>query len=62
MNVLVVMTTCQHAFDPSATYAPKKVGVTVWKSAPPGPDDLCRTARAENARGFINTERLFLGL
>jgi urea carboxylase-associated protein 2 len=62
MNVLVVMSTCQHAFDPSTTYAPKKVGAMVWKSEPPAAGDYCRNARAENARGFINTERLFLGL
>lgn len=61
MNVLVVMTTCQHPFDPTASYAPKKVGVTVWKSDPPAQDDPCRIARPENARGFINTERMFLG-
>jgi urea carboxylase-associated protein 2 len=61
MNVLVVMSTCQHAFDPSETYAPKKLGATVWKSDPPEAGDYCRNARDENARGFINTERLFLG-
>jgi urea carboxylase-associated protein 2 len=61
MNVLVVLTTCQHAFDPSTAYSPKKVGVTVWKSDPPAADDLCRLSRPENARGFINTERMFLG-
>jgi urea carboxylase-associated protein 2 len=61
MNVLVVLTTCQHAFDPSTAYAPKKVGVTVWKSDPPAADDLCRLSRPENARGFTNTERMFLG-
>lgn len=62
MNVLVVMSTCQHAFDPSATYAPKKIGAAVWKSDPPTAGDYCRNARAENARGFLNTERLFLGV
>jgi urea carboxylase-associated protein 2 len=61
MNVLVVLTTCQHAFDPNTAYAPKKVGVTVWKSDPPAADDPCRLSRPENARGFINTERMFLG-
>jgi urea carboxylase-associated protein 2 len=62
MNVLVVMSTCQHAFDPSEAYARKKVGALVWKSDPPAASDYCRNARAENARGFINTERLFLGV
>ena len=61
MNVLVIMSTCQHAFDPAKTYAPKKVGVTAWKSDPPAADDPCRLARPENARGFSNTERMFLG-
>jgi urea carboxylase-associated protein 2 len=62
MNVLVVMSTCAHPLDPAPSYAPKKVGVTVFKSDPPGADDRCRLSRAENARGFINTERMFLGV
>ena len=62
MNVLVVMSTCQHPFDPEPSYAPKKVGVTVWRSEPPAADDPCRLARPENTRGFINTERMFLGV
>jgi uncharacterized protein len=62
MNVLVVMCTCPHAFDPSPVYAPKKLGVCVYQSAPPGADDLCRRSRPENERGFVNTERMFLGV
>ena len=62
MNVLVVLTSCPHVFDPSPVYAPKPVGLAIWKSDPPGADDLCRRSRPENERGFANTERLFLGL
>jgi uncharacterized protein YcgI (DUF1989 family) len=62
MNVLVVMSTCAHPLDPSPHYAPKKVGVIVYKSDPPGPQDKCRVSRPENTRGFINTERMFLGV
>jgi uncharacterized protein len=62
MNVLVVLSTCAHVFDPSPVYAPKPVGLCMWKSDPPGPDDLCRRSRPENERGFANTERMFLGL
>jgi urea carboxylase-associated protein 2 len=60
MNVLVVLNTCPHPLDPAPTYAPRKVKLLVWRSDPPGPDDVCRTSRAEAARGFENTERYFL--
>jgi hypothetical protein len=62
MNVLIVLSTCAHVFDPSPVYAPKPVGLCLWKSDTPGPDDLCRRSRPENERGFANTERMFLGL
>ena len=62
MNVLIVLSTCAHVFDPSPVYAPKPVGLYIWKSDPPGPDDPCRHSRPENERGFANTERMFLGL
>ena len=59
MNVLVVLNTAPHPFDPGP-YAPRPVKLVVWRSDPPGPDDLCRRSRPENARGFENTERAFL--
>jgi uncharacterized protein len=62
MNVLVVLTSCAHAFDPNPTYAPKPVSLSIYRSEPPGPDDSCRRSRPENERGFANTERMFLGL
>jgi uncharacterized protein len=61
MNVLVVMSTCPHALDPAPSWAPKPVALQVLRTPPPGPDDPCRRSRPENERGFINTERLFLG-
>jgi len=60
MNVLVVLNTCPHPFDPGATYAPKQVKLVLYRSEPPGPDDPTRNSRPENARGFTNTERYFL--
>jgi urea carboxylase-associated protein 2 len=62
MNVLVVLTTCPHVFDPSPSYAPKPVGLSIYKSDPPSAEDPCRRSRPENERGFANTERMFLGL
>ena len=60
MNVLVVLNTCPHPFDPGTSYAPRKVKLAVRRTPPPGPEDLCRTSRPENERGFANTERYFL--
>jgi len=62
LNVLVVLTTCAHPMDPAPTYAPRKLGVSVRTTEKPAADDLCRTSRPENARGFINSDRLFLGI
>ncbi len=61
MNVLAVMSTCQHPLDPNPTYAPRPLLLQVYRGDPPGRDDPCRTSRPENARGFDNTERLFRG-
>lgn len=59
MHVLVCLSSAPHPLDPSPTYSPKRVMLTVWRSPPPAPDDICRTRCEQNARGFINTERLF---
>ncbi len=60
MNTLLVLNTCIHPLDPSPTYSPKPVQLTVFTSPPPGTDDYCRNFRPENQRGFILTERYFL--
>lgn len=60
MNVLVVLATAPHPFDPRPTYDPKAVQLTAWRSGTAGADDRCRLSCAENGRGFINTERYFL--
>lgn len=59
MNVLVVMTTCPHVYEASPTYAPRKIGLSIYAGDAPGTDDLCRRSRPENERGFANTERMF---
>ena len=60
MNVLVVLSAAPHPFDPSTQYAPGAVRMAAWRSGTAGADDACRLRCAENARGFINTERFFL--
>lgn len=59
MNTLVVLTALQHPLDPDPVYAPKPVNLTL-KTADSSVAESCRTFRAENIRGFINTERFFL--
>ena len=60
MNVLVILNTCQHPLDPSPKYAPKAVQLSIRNVASPAVDDLCRTSRPENERGFVLTERYFM--
>lgn len=59
MNVLVVLTTCQHPLDPSTQYQPRDIRLTAWHSRPAPRNDPCRTRCPENERGFRNTEVWF---
>jgi urea carboxylase-associated protein 2 len=61
MEVLVVLNTCQHPLDPSLSYAPKPVKLSILQTPPPGVDDFCRNFRAENQRSFALTERYYAG-
>lgn len=59
LNTLVVLSNTPHPLDPSPTYAPKPVALTVSERGPAGPEDPCRLSRPENARGFALTEAYF---
>jgi urea carboxylase-associated protein 2 len=61
MNVLVVLSTCQHPLDPNPRYDAKPVELAVYRGAAPGANDVCRGSCPENERGFANTELLFAG-
>ena len=60
MNVLIVLSTCPHVLDPAPQWSPKPVKVRLARVTAPGPQDACRASCPENARGFANTERMFL--
>jgi uncharacterized protein len=60
MNTLVILNTCQHPMSPDREYRQIPVRLTVKRVQAPGADDVCRTFRPENERGFILTERYFL--
>jgi len=59
MDTLVVLTALQHPLDPAPRYAPRPVRLA-WMRAGPEVAEHCRSSCAENARGFVNTERLYL--
>ncbi|OIR04794.1 hypothetical protein GALL_131800 [mine drainage metagenome] len=59
MNVLVVMSACQHPLDPNPKYVPKPVHLQAWHCGTAEENDYCRNFRPENKRGFYNTELLF---
>lgn len=60
MDCLVVLTALQHPLDPNPVYSPKPVQLTWHRVESDGISVLCRTSRAENGRGFHNTERLYI--
>lgn len=60
MDVLIVMVNVAHPLDPSTTWAPGAVGLTLEPS--PGAvadDDAVRRSCPENERGFAATEELY---
>lgn len=60
MDTLMVLTALQHPMDPAPEYAPKPVQLSWHKVDSDGISVLCRSSRPENARGFHNTERLYI--
>jgi uncharacterized protein len=62
MDTLVLLHAGPHPLATGTRYAPSSVRLQAFRAVTPGPDDACRMRCPENARGFINTERLYLGL
>ena len=63
MDVLVVLSNTPHLLDPSPTYAPKPLALTLHRGAPRvADDDVCRMQCPQNARGFALTEDYNLSL
>jgi uncharacterized protein len=60
MDSLVMLHAGPHPLAQSTVYAPASIRLSAHRGAPPAADDPCRTRCPENARGFINTERLYL--
>ena len=56
MDTLVVLSNTPHPLDPSPTYAPPPVTLSLFEGPAPAPDDPCRISRPETERGFALTE------
>jgi urea carboxylase-associated protein 2 len=57
MDCIVVLHAGPHPLSAGREYAPPDVMLQVWRSQPLAADDACRNRCAENARGYLNTER-----
>ena len=66
MNAIVVLSTCQHRFDPNPKYAPVAVELECWRSGTAGKDDPCRwvwpkTAAASSSPNDTISEQMQTG-
>lgn len=64
MNTLVAFSSAPHPFDPSPEHQPKLIKLIAYRAYAAdervAAGDPCRSSCAENERGFVNTERLFV--
>ena len=59
MDCIVLLYAGPHPLAAGPRYAPPDVLLQAFRSAAVAADDACRNRCAENARGYINTERLY---
>ena len=60
MDTLVLLYAGQHPLDAERSYRPRAVQLDALFTGPAPADDACRSHCPENARGFQNTEAMFL--
>lgn len=60
MDSLVVINTCPHPLDPTPTYAPKPVKVSIRKAYCPIEENPCYARCEQNKRGFTNTFNYYI--
>jgi uncharacterized protein YcgI (DUF1989 family) len=59
MDTIVALHAGPHPLATSTKYAPPAIRLQARRGSPPAADDPCRVRCAENARGYINTERMY---
>lgn len=60
MHTLLLLANCPHPLDPTRVYRPPPVELSARLTGPAPEHDGCRDRCSENARGFQNTEMMFL--
>jgi hypothetical protein len=60
MDCIVALHAGPHPLARTPPAKPADVLLQLWRSAPRLPDDPCATRCPENARGYLNTDRLYL--
>lgn len=61
MDTLVLLHTCPHPLNPAPQYPRRPIAYQIRAADPVADDDICRTSRPENARGFENNRIFHLG-
>lgn len=59
MDTIVLLHAGPHPLAAAPNYAPPAIRLQARRSPPVAADDPCRTRCPENARGYINTERMY---
>jgi uncharacterized protein YcgI (DUF1989 family) len=59
MDTIVVLHVGPHPLATATKYAPPAIKLQARRGPAPAADDPCRVRCPENARGYINTERMF---
>ena len=60
MDTIAILHAGPHPLATATRYAPPAIQLQARSGPPPAADDACRTRCPENARGYINTERMYL--
>ena len=59
MDTIVALHAGPHPLATATKYAPPAIRLQARRGTPPAADDPCRIRCPENARGYINTERMY---
>lgn len=62
MDTLVLLHTCPHPLDESASYPKKSIHIELGQAPTVNDDDYCKNFRPENGRGFQNNTLYHIGL
>lgn len=62
MDTLVILHTCPHPLEQSASYPDKSVQIELGTANAVADDDFCKNYRPENIRGFENNALYHIGL